>query len=531
MSATITHQPPAVHPAIYARRWKIVLVLAASLMAITVDTTILNVALPTLGRNLHTSTSQLQWVVDAYILVFASLLLSAGALGDRFGRKGALSLGLGIFAAGSLAAGLAHSPTMLIAARCLMGVGGAFIMPTTLSIISNVFVDPAERAKAIAIWTAVAGLGVAIGPLAGGALLSHFSWSSVFYVNVPLCLGILALVKWLVPSSRNPEATSLDLGGLGLSVVALTTLVYGIIEAPTHGWTAPSTLGVWAITLLSGIAFVLTEARAAHPMVDVSVFKNLRFSAASGAITLVHFAIFGVIFVLAAFLQSVLGYSALQAGVRTLPFAIAMMIFAPISPAIVQRFGSKPVVTAGLITMATGMFTVGMSSMTSGYSLVFVSMVVMGTGMALTMAPATESIMGALPKEKAGVGSAINDTTREVGSALGVAVLGSIFSSAYRSGVTHRLTGMGVPSGVIHRFGQSLTSAGTGARHGGTPITVQVHDAIGSSFVHAMDMTMLVAAATVAFGAILAALLLPSRATVAEDVCRDEPVEPALAAA
>jgi EmrB/QacA subfamily drug resistance transporter len=403
-------------------------------------------------------------------------------------------------------------------------------MPTTLSIVTNVFVEPGERAKAIAIWTGVAGLGVAVGPLAGGFLLSHFSWSSVFAVNIPLALAALFFVKRLVPTSRNLASGPLDLPGVALSIAALSSLVYGIIEAPSRGWTSPLILGAWALAAVAGIGFVARELHTVHPMLDMSVFKNLRFSAASGSIALVFFALFGAIFVLTAYLQAVLGFTALQAGVRTLPFAVVMMVVSPLSPGLVRRLGTKLVVTIGLVVMAAGMLIAGHSTTRSGYAPIFVSMLVMAAGMALAMAPATESIMGSLPKEKAGVGSAINDTTREVGGALGVAILGSIFSTTYASGIRHHLAGSGLPSKLIHTIGESITAGSTVANQAGGITGQRLHSAVSQAFIHGMDITLVAAAGVALLGAVVAAIFLPSSATTIESAAVEEFAEPALAA-
>jgi EmrB/QacA subfamily drug resistance transporter len=408
----------------YDRRWWILGVLCLSLLVIGLDNTILNVALPTLVRDLHASTSQLQWIVDSYTLVFAGLLLTAGSLSDRFGRRYALAVGLVIFGAGSVASAFAGSASMLILTRAVMGIGGALIMPSTLSILTNVF-PPEERGRAIGIWAGVSGLGIGIGPVVGGWLLSHFWWGSVFLVNVPVVVFALIAGRLIVPNSKDPSAPRLDPAGAALSIVGLTSLVYAVIEAPSHGWTDPmilAALGVAAVVLAS---FVVWEMRSDHPMLNIEFFRNPRFTAASISVTLVFFALFGSLFFLTQYLQFVLGYSALEAGIRVAPIALVLIVVSPVAGRLVNRLGNKALVVAGMSVVAVGLWILSTITVASGYPHVLVSLMILGTGMALAMTPATESIMGSLPLAKAGVGSAMNDTTRQIGGALGVAILGA----------------------------------------------------------------------------------------------------------
>src|SRR3954447_12581962 len=333
------------------RRWWTLLVLSASLLVIGLDNTILNVALPTLEHDLGASSSQLQWIVDAYMLVFAGLLLTAGALGDRFGRKRALSFGLAVFGLGSGLSALATSPAMLIATRALMGVGGAFIMPSTLSIITAVF--PAEeRAKAIGVWAGVSGLGIAIGPVAGGWLIEHASWNAFFLVTLPFVAAALLAGRWLVPESKDPAAPRLDLPGFGLSIAGLTTLVWAIIEAPSWGWTNPAILLAFGLAVAILGPFMAWELPPREPMLDIRLFRNPRFAGASAAITLVFFSMFGTIFFLTQYLQGVLGYSALEAGLRVTPIAAGLILGGPVSAKLAERIGTKLVVAAGLVLVA-----------------------------------------------------------------------------------------------------------------------------------------------------------------------------------
>jgi EmrB/QacA subfamily drug resistance transporter len=371
----------------------------------------------------------LQWIVDSYTLVFAGLLLTMGSLGDRFGRYKFLTFGLVVFGVGSVLSAFAPSAGALIVTRSLMGVGGACIMPGTLSILSNVFPTPGERARAIGIWAGVSALGVGIGPVAGGALLTHFWWGSVFLVNVPIVITALILGYFFVPDSHDVTTPRLDPIGALLSIVSLGALLWAIIEAPGHGWTSPEIIVGFVVGFALLGSFLLWEMKSTSPMLDLHFFQNPRFSAASAAIMLVFLALFGTIFLLTQYLQSVLGYSTLKAGAILIPQSAALMTFAFLSPRWVVRFGNKVVVAVGLVLVAVSLL--GFLTLDAGSSAMHVILVsvIMGVGMGNVMSPATESIMGSLPREKAGVGSAMNDTTRQVGGAVGVAVLGSILSS------------------------------------------------------------------------------------------------------
>jgi EmrB/QacA subfamily drug resistance transporter len=500
--------------AIYRRRWATLSVLCLALLVIVVDNTIVNVALPTLVRELGTTTSQLQWVVDAYTLAFAGLLLTAGSLGDRFGRRGALILGLTIFGAGSFAGSLSGSVGSLITWRIVMGVGAALIMPATLSILTNVFAEPRERALAIGLWSGVAGLAVALGPVAGGFLLEHFSWGSIFFVNVPLVIiGIIATAM-VVPTSRDPHSPRIDGAGALLSIVGLGALVWSIIEAPSAGWLSTQSVVGFAVAAITLAGFVAWELRAAEPMLDVRFFRNARFTAASLAITMAAFALFGFIFMGTQYLQLVLGYSALAAGVHTLPFAAAAMVTAPSSTKLVNLFGTKRTVAAGLMGFAIGLLIVSTSTVTSGYPRVLVAMLFMGGGMGLAQAPATESIMGSLPKEKAGVGSAVNDTTRELGGALGVAIIGSIMASLYTSQLDSQTAAL--PPQVRETANESLGAAlAVSSRLGDAGATLAAN--AQEAFVHAMTRASLVTAAFAAVGALVALKWLPAHAPSGDD--------------
>ncbi len=417
----------------------ILLALLLAAFAINLDTTIVNVALPTLVTELHASNTQLQWIVDAYNLVFAAFLLASGSLSDRLGRKGVLLTGLALFGASSAAGGLMTSSSGLIAARCFMGLGAALVFPATLSLISNIFVERGERAKAIGLWGATAGMAIALGPIAGGWLLQHFSWTSIFFAMTPVAaLGAL-LVARAVPTSRDPSAPRLDRPGFLLSTTAMALLIYTIIEAPNDGWSSARTLGGFALSIALLAGFVVWERRTPEPMLDIGLFANPRFTAASGSVTVAFFSLFGFIFLMTQYFQFIRGYGPLSTGLHLLPVATSVGIASVLGTKLAVRFGTKLVVTAGLLMVAAFYAWVATVSTGTTYATIAIQMVLYGTGMGLTSAPATEAIMGVVPIAKAGVGSAVNDATRLLGGTLGVAIIGSVYASIYASRLTSAL--------------------------------------------------------------------------------------------
>ena len=450
--------------ALTARPGRVLAVVCVAVFVINIDASIVNVALPTLVRELGASTSRLQWVVDAYQLSFCALVLAAGSLSDRFGRKGALISGLAVFGLGSVAGSLGTTTGQLIAARVVMGVGAAIVFPNTLSIISNVFTDRVERAKAIGAWGATVGMGVAFGPIVGGYLLEHFWWGSVFLVMAPVAALGIALVTAFVPTSRDPAVPSLDRIGLSLSTAMIGVLVYTIIEAPVRGWSAPATLGGFAAAAVALVVFVIWERRVAEPMLDVRLFTNLRFSAASGAVTIAFFTLYGFIFLITMYFQFLHGYSPLSTGVRLVPVAFSVGLASGVGPRLAVRLGNNTVVATGLVMLAVGFAWISRSSIHTTYLETVGQMLVSGGGLGLATAPATEAIMGVVPKEKAGVGSAVNDATRELGGTLGVAVIGSIFASLYIHAIQTSRAAAVIPADLLIRSKQSIGAALLGAR-------------------------------------------------------------------
>jgi EmrB/QacA subfamily drug resistance transporter len=462
-------------------------------------------------------------MVDSYTLVFACLLLTAGSLGDRFGRTGALQLGMVVFGLGSFLSAFATSPSQLIATRALMGVGGAFIMPSTLSLITNVF-PPEERGRAISYWAAIAGVGVALGPISGGLLLEHFYWGSIFLVNLPIVAVALTAGAYLLPKSRDPSHPRLDLVGASLSVVGLLSLVYGIIEGPTKGWTSSTIIGSFGIAVVVLGAFAWWELKSSHPMLNLQVFENARFSAASLGIMLIFFAMFGSTFLLTQYLQSVMGFSALRAGAALLPWAAIMLVVAPLSARLTERIGTKLVVGTGLsfATLSLLLISTLPSTDISYLRDVLPRLALMAIGMGLVMAPATESIMGSLPRAKAGVGSAMNDTTRQVGGALGVAVVGSVMLSVYsgRVGDAIKSAHLPVSANLASQARQNLSRALGIARDPHVPagVSARLVTQINEAFVAGMHRGVLFAATATLIGAIAVFRYLPAHGKDADQL-------------
>lgn len=483
----------------------------------------LNVALKTIQEELGATQGELQWSINSYTLVFAGLLFTFGLLGDRLGRRRMLVVGLALFGLASAVSAYAGSPEQLIVARAVMGIGAAAVMPSTLAIISNVF-EPAERGRAIGIWAGSVGIALVLGPVLGGALLSEFWWGSVFLINVPVVVIGLVLIRWLVPESRDSKPSRLDPVGVVLSIVGLTLVVYGIIEGGERGgFGAPV---VWGSTLAGLVVlglFVWHEARTEHPALDVRLFRNPTFSSSVSAIGLVFFAMMGVVFFMAFYWQLVRGFSPLQAGLLFLPFAIAQMVFSPVSTAMVQRFGIRAVASTGLglVTVSLG----GLAFIEADTPLWYVELLffVQGVGIANVMPPATTAIMASVPREKAGVGSAINNTVRQVGGALGVAVLGAFLAGRYRSGVEDALQVL--PDEVRHAAAESLGTTLTVAEQAGIADTVR--KPAFDAFLSGVHWVAILAAAVAALSVVVVARFLPGRSPdPAAEPAETMPAEP-----
>ncbi len=499
-----TPTAPAGHP----RRWAILGVLVISLLVVVLDNTVLNVALRIIAdpeRGLGATQSELEWAINSYTLVFAGLLFTAGILADRLGRRITLITGLVLFGVASLISTYAGTPDQLIAARALMGLGAAAVMPATLSIIANVF-EPRERGRAIGVWAGAVGLGVAIGPIVGGLLLEHFWWGSVFLINVPIVIVGVVLIALLVPESRDPRPGRVDVLGVLLSIVGLTLLTYGVIKGGEDGFGNPLAWGTLAASVVVLTGFVLYELRIDFPSLDVRLFGNRQFAASTGVIGLVFFGAMGAMFFAAFYLQLVRGYGPLASGALFVPFAVAQLAFAPRSAAMVKRFGPRAVSTTGLLLVAAGLAVWGFVDANTPIWIVGASFFVMGAGMANVIPPATEAIMAALPREKAGVGSAVSNTIRQLGGALGVAVLGAVLSSAYRGHLGDAADGL--PAAAEEAARESISGAyGVAEQAGNTALIQSANDA----FVTAMHYASVGTTVFALLGALVAALWLPGR--------------------
>jgi EmrB/QacA subfamily drug resistance transporter len=488
-------------------------VICLSVFVISVDATIVNVALPTLSRELNANTAQLQWIVDAYTLVMSGLLLSAGSLSDRYGRRGWLSAGLIAFAVTSAVAAQVHSAGALIGARAAMGVGAAVIFPTTLGLITNIFTEPVRRAKAIGLWAAMVGVGVAAGPMSGGWLLEHFSWGSIFLVNVPVAALAMVGGILLVPTSRDPAAPRVDVPGLVLSAIGITALIYTVIGAPGWGWGSVRTAVGFAAAILILVGFALWERRSPQPMLDVSVFASRRFSGGSLAVTAGFLTLFGFIFVITQYFQFIKAYSAFQAGVRLLPVAVSIAVASVVGPRVVHKIGTTAVVSAGLAVFAAGLGWASTVDASTPYAVIAMQMVLLGSGLGLTTAPATEAIMGSLSPDKAGVGSAVNDTTRELGGTLGVAIVGSVFASVYSGGVASASALAALPTGLRSTIEGSMAAAYKVIGQLPLPAdrVVAIRAAIDHAFLDGLRVGSLVCAGVAMAAAVVVSVLLPAR--------------------
>ncbi len=498
------------------RRPLVLAVLCVSLLLVSLDNTILNVALPDISRDLNASSGELQWIVDTYIVVLAGALLVVGSVGDHLGRKRVFLAGLFVFGAASAICAFSGTPTHLAAARAVLGLGAAGIMPTTLALLTSVYPRADERARAIGLWSGTTGLGVAIGPVVGGWLLAHYWWGSVFLVNVPIAaLGLLAAAL-VVPESRDPKSPAPDFPGAGLSILGMGALLWGIIEAPTRTWGSPVVLGALSAGAAALGLLAIVERRSTHPMLSVAVFSSRRFSAAMGAMAVVMFALFGALFVLTQYLQFSLGYSALATGLRIAPIAVVLLVAAPLSSLAVKAVGTTPVVVVGMALIAGGLALLSRTTVAGGYGDALPALMLVGLGAGLSFAPCTDSVMGALPPARTGVGAATNGAAIQTGGALGVAVLGSLLSTRY----VHRLA----PVLAGHAMPRSVYEAITGSLGGALEVAARTSGALGTelaafargAFVSGMDLAVGVGALVALAGALFALGALPRRPAAVE---------------
>lgn len=501
--------------------WTVLVVLCGALLITGLDNTIVNVALPTIQRDLRASTAELQWVVDSYTVMFAGLLVLAGTLGDRFGRKRLFLIGLIVFTLGSLGGTLASSADQLSLARAVMGVGGACIMPSTLSIIVQTFPDARARAQAIGIWAGVSGLGVAIGPVIGGLLLEHFNWNAVFAVNPPVAVVVLIAAFLLVPESQDPSRPRLDLLGAGLWAVSLISLILTIIQLPDRGLAAP-TITTLLIGVVGLLAFFLWERRAPRPLIPLTLFRNATFSVSLTLVAMLYFALFGAMFFFPQFLQLVEGMSPLESGLTLVPAALCLTIAATVSPMLAQRLGSRTMVVLGLSVVTVGLASASIfANGTPGWQ-VALTMALVGLGMGLTLPHATNGVLSCVPKERAGIGSAMNETTGEVGGALGVAVLGALLSSAYRDQINQAIADAGaaasqIPQAVLEAVRESLAAATLAVGQAPEQLREPITATAGAAFVAGMDTAVWIGACVTAAGALIAAFFFPKRLAKASE--------------
>jgi EmrB/QacA subfamily drug resistance transporter len=513
---------------VHRRRWRILVVLCAALIVTSLDTTILSVALPRMVEDIHASGSQLQWIVDSYSIVFACLLLAAGAIGDRYGRRGTLVGGVACFGAFSLAASISGSPAQLIMVRAIMGGAGAFIFPTTLSLLTNVFTDPRERSKAIGIWSALTGVGVAIGPPLGGILVEHLGWHSVFWINAPVCLVTAIAAMAVIPPIDGESDRPLDPVGALISIVALVGLLFAIIELP-NGASHPGVIIGFVESIIGLSAFAWWEAHIEHPMLDVHFFRNPRFSAASATIMFMTFAMYASTFLMTLYFQFTLGYSPVKTGLMMTPVAVGMMLTATHSSHAVERFGTTRVCASGMSLLAICMACYASNTIMSSFGLGLLVRFLYGIGLGYCGPPLTESIMGSLPLDRAGVGSAVNDTTRQVGGALGVAVLGSIFAARFHHAMDRA---SGIPIEIRAKARESIgASVNVASRISDPALATRVREAGIDAFHASMRVTYAIGAAIMVGTVYIVLRYLPARATDSHTTVVEILGDPPLAAA
>jgi len=493
-------------------RGALLAVVCVSALIINVDNTILNVALPTLVRVLHATSSELQWIVDSYAMVFAGLLLVGGSLADRFGRKPFFLYGLAIFGAGSVGAALSDSVHLLITCRAVMGAGAAFTIPASLSIINDVFRDPAERARAIGTWAGTIGIGIAVGPIAGGLLLSRFWWGSIFLVNVPIVAGGIVGAVFLVPDSKNADAKRPDPLGALLSIGGLGLLLWAVIEGPTDGWTSGIVVGTGMASLVVLGSFVAWEAHSDHPMLQLGFLRERPFSIALAAECLGVFGLMGALFVQTQFLQFDLGYSPLQAGLRILPVAAMIVVSAALSPILARLVGVKWTVGTALVAIAGGLWQISASSTGSTtYSEVVLGLLLIGAGAGLLLPTATNSVVGSVPQGDSGIGSATNTVALQVGGALGVAVVGSVMLTRYQSHMGAVIASRHMPTSVSQTIRGSLGGALAVAKKAGGATGTSLAHTARAAFMSGTELSLAVGATVALGGAVLVFGALPSR--------------------
>lgn len=513
MNTDTSDELDGVDPKVYHRRWWILATMCLSLLMISTAISSVNVAIPTISRSeLRPTATQVVWIVDAYALAFAALLLPAGAIGDRFGRKGAMLTGLVVFASAAVACAYMTSTAALIGFRAVMGTGAALIMPSTLSLLQSSF-PRRERAKAFAIWAAVAGAAGGVGPLLGGLLVEHFWYGSVFFVSVPFAAVAFAAAAVLAPSARDTVTHRFDLGGAALSIVGLAALLTAIIEGPERGWGDPVVVGGIVAAAVFLLTFVQFERRHREPMLDMGFFRDRRFATAAFGVLLTFFVIFGMIFLLVQYLQNVKGYSPLEAGARGLPFPVTIAVVAPRAPRVTARIGAKRGVAGGMAILALGTLMLSLMGVGTAYAWIVLTLAVAGLGTGLTMAPLTSTIMQSVPAHKAGVGSAVNDTTREVGAAIGIATTGSIMNAIYRTNAATSIAALPEEWRATARLNaaRALAVVATGEERLGADVAAGLRRQLRESFVDGAHVALRVCTAVMLVAAAVTYRFLPDR--------------------
>ena len=481
-------------------------VMCLALVVVSMDITILNVALPSISTALRANTSDLQWIVDAYSLAFAAIMLPAGIIGDKLGRKRTLLIGVSLFLLASIACALSHSISELITARVFMGLGAAIIMPLVLAVVANSFAA-SERPKAIGLTTAAVALGLPLGPVLGGVLLQHFTWSSVFWINIPCALIALGAGVKLLVESRNPKTPPVDILGCLLAVAAIVSLIFGVIRGPEYGWHNILTIGLLVMSVPFFIGFLVRERMSSYPLIDAQLFRDRRFTWGTVVSVAVSVALFGLLFVLPQYYQSVLGYDALHTGLALVPMMLGLLVAGGIASQIVHAIGTKFTVVAGLLLLSVGLFVLSGISITSTYTLSVVGLLLSGLGVGAAMAAAMDAVLGAVGGDEAGTGAAVNSTLRQVGGALAIAILGSALAASYTHSLSSTLASL--PSNIATIARGSVTQAMQVAAH--LPNGQVLKRAAGVAFLDGMHAVMFICVAILMSSVLTTLLYLPHR--------------------
>jgi EmrB/QacA subfamily drug resistance transporter len=495
----------------YRQRWWTLIVISLSVLVIVIDATIVNVALPTLQRELNTTGTELQWIINAYILVFGALMLTTGALGDRIGRKPMLQAGIVLFGGASVGAAFVTSGVQLIVWRTIMGIGGAMILPATLAIITNVF-PREERGRAIGVWAGLNAIGIALGPIIGGLLIEHFEWNSIFLINIPIAFAALVAGMFLIPNSRDPNPKRPDFPGTVFSAAALGGIVFGLVQGSRWGWTDPGVIGALAGGAILMAIFVLWERHTDHPMLEIGFFRSARFSMGVGAVSLMAFGQMGITFGLTLYMQFVNGFTALETGIRFVPFALGIFIGAGSADRIVAKLGTNRVIVTGFVLNAAMLVLASFWQADSAFWQL--GLIFFGIGFALgyIAAPATDAVMGALPEARAGIGSAMNTVCRMVAGSIGVAIIGSILNTVYTSSFKDAIeTVAGLPVQVIETASDSVGAAIVVAQQLPTETGIALAEVAKTSFMDGWQVMALISCGISIIGALCTIKFMPSK--------------------